>query len=259
MRVQANPVRSGTDPGSPVPFLRFSTSRWLHWATLAGIVLVAIGADAVTRGDALWLIAGIVVLAISLSLRLNDLAHRRSDRRAARALAKSLRRRELPTPVAPEAFEACGYRLEPGEICFLDGIDAELLGWYGNPYLARRRIVLAWGSPLAVGLSVFATFFFWRRNRKHQKKAAPRWRNPSPAHLWLTDRGFLLHGKKQQRSWICWRWSSIRACWLQRDGIAIILDDNVPPVKLRCGAAAWAYVLAQYAATGQVVQPRPSR
>lgn len=241
----------------PVRFLRFSTLRWLRWTGRIGLIFVVVGAEAVSNGDASILAVGLVLVSIYLFFRINDLSHRRSGRRAACALADSLRQRQMPAPIAPKAFEASGYSLEPGEICYLDGVDAELVGWYGDPHLVQRRVFLAWGSPLAIGMSVFATTFFWRRNRKQQKKAAPRWRNPSPAHLWLTDRGFVLHGKKKDQSWIRWPWTSIRQCWLERDGIALILTDDSPPVKLRFGEASWAYVLAQFHATGQVVDPRP--
>ncbi len=254
MMFETNAVDRSTQR-TPAHFLRFSTLRWLRWSGRIGLVCVVIGADSVTHGDALILVIGLVLASVYLYFRIKDLSHRRTGRQEARSLADSLRRRQMPAPIAAKAFEACGYSLEPGERCFLDGVDAEVVGWYGDPYLAQRRVFVAWGSPLAIGMSVFATTLFWRQNRKRQKKAAPRWRNPSPAQLWLTDRGFLLHGTKGERSWIRWPWTSIQQCWLERDGIALILTDNSPPVKLRFAEASWAYVLSRFSATGQVVEP----
>jgi hypothetical protein len=92
------------------------------------------------------------------------------------------------------------------------------------------------------------------------RKAQPRWRDPDPAHLWLTDRAFILHGKSGRQSWLRWEYeSSIQDAQLESDGIVLMLAEQPPvPVKLRLAPAAWSYVLFRFAATGQIVDLRPT-
>jgi hypothetical protein len=240
-----------------MPFLAHRYLGWIRRCTVAGGLLATIGlAGAKSASGVAFLLVGLGLLVAAIAVRVHFAHSRQSDRAAAKELAEALRHGDKPPAVSPAALTAWGYQLEPGESCYLDGVPAECLSWYGDPVLIHRRVVLAWGGPLAWGISIFGTLFFWRRNRKKAKAAAPRWRDPESLRLWMTDRRFILHGETGRKSWVQIRWESINDLGVEGDGLVIVLADaaDLMPMKVRFGCAAWAQVWADHAASTQIMR-----
>jgi len=237
------------------------TIRATRLCAQIGLVVLVVGAGSINRPDGvLFVLIGAGLLAIYAWMRVRSSQVHRQDVDAGRYLADSLRSGNRPSPVVPEALGAAGVRLEPGETCFVDGAKVEIMQWYGDPVVLTRRFFFVWGSPLAWTFSILAIFGSWQHNRKKAKKAAPRWRDPEDAQLWVTDRRFLLHGRSGNQSWVQIRWQSIHQALLDKDGVVLLLDENEHrPMKIRTGTAAWIFVLYQFASRRQIFLPQRHR
>jgi hypothetical protein len=243
------------DAAGPVSFLPFKYRRLVRKVTISGVILVVVGfGAAASPSGVMFLLLGLALVAATTVLRIHYRSLRRQDRAAARELARALRQGRRPTPVEPFALRQRGQTLESGENCYLDQHKAECLQWYGEAIARQNRLFLAWGSPLAWALSITATLMFWSHDRKRAKAAAPAWRDPEPAHVWVTDRRFIIHGESGNRSWVQIRWENISNIWLESDGLVLILD-GFPPMKLRMGPTAWTFVAANYFGWNRIAEP----
>ena len=239
----------------PQPFALLRVRRICGWV---GVVVAVVGAASVAKPDGvLFVVIGVGLLAVYAWMRVTASQARLRDLAVGRRLAESLQAQQWPAPVQPEALNAAGMRLEPGEVCLVDGADVELMQWYGDPVVLTRRFFFLWGSPLAWMVSILGMFGSWQHNRKKSKKAAPRWRDPERAQLWVTDRRFLLHGRTGNQSWVQIRWGSVRQSLLDGDGVVLLLDEwEHLPMKIRTAAPAWLFVLYRFASARQVFLPR---
>jgi len=240
---------------TPLPFRLLGLRRLCG---LVGLVVTVVGAASVTKPDGvLFVVVGVGLLALYGWMRAAASRARLRDIDAARQLAGRFQAGQWLVPIPPVVLAAVGIQLEAGENCFIDGADVEVLQWYGDPVVLTRRFFFVWGSPLAWMVSILAMFGFWQHNRKKAKKAAPRWREPERAQLWVTDRRFLLHGRTGNQSWVQIRWPSIRQSSLDKDGVVLLLDEHEHrPMKIRTRAPAWLFVLYRFASTHQVFLPR---
>ncbi len=246
-------------PAVPTSFLPFKYGRIVRKVSMSGFILVFVGfGAAASPSGVMFLLLGLALVAATTALRIHYRSLRRRDHAAARELAEALRQGRRPAPVGAVALRERGQTLESGENCYLDQHKAECLQWYGEAIARQNRLFLAWGSPLAWVLSITATLMFWSHDRKRAKAAAPAWRDPEPAHVWVTDRRFIIHGESGNRSWVQIRWEHISHMSLESDGLILVLD-GFPPMKLRMGAAAWTYVAVNHFGWGRVVYPEYSR
>jgi hypothetical protein len=243
----------------PSSFLPFKYGRIVRKMTISGAILVFIGIAAATSpSGVMFLLLGLALVVATTALRIHYRSLRRQDQVAARGLAETLRQGRRPTPVDAVALQERGQTLESGENCYLDQQKAECLQWYGEAIARQRRLFLACGSPLAWVLSITATLMFWSHDRKQAKAAAPAWRDPEPANVWVTDRRFIIHGESGNRSWVQIRWEHISRMWLESDGVVLILD-GFPAMKLRMGPAAWTFVAVNYFGWGRIVESEYTR
>lgn len=198
------------------------------------------------------LVIGLVCLAPWASARWNFTQVRRSDLAAAAALGQDLRAHQVPMAVTPRRLSSEDNHLEPGEQLYVDGVKAQFLSFYGDPVVIQSGMFLAIGSPIAWAFTIIGNLMFWSHARKKRRAAAPRWRDPEPAQVWVTDRRFIVHGLKGGQSWLQLRFGDMGPSALDRDGIILQIPNEPLPAKLRVRAPGVIYVLYRYFATGQV-------
>lgn len=228
--------------------LPFRSRRATRVAGQIGLVVLVVGAASVTKPDGvLFVLIGALLVVVYMAARFRELSARGEGRSRARQLAQDLRSGHVPAPVTPTGLSEARISLEPSESCFVAGAGVEIVQWYGDPVLLTRPMFFVWGSPLAWFATGMGLFIHSRRNRKRAKKAAPRWRDPERATLWLTDRRLLMHGGQHGDTWVQIRWPSIRHAALERDGIVMVLDEHTQrPMKIRTSAAAQLFVAYWY-------------
>jgi hypothetical protein len=181
--------------------LPFWTRRVTRIVGQVGAVVLVVGAASVTKTDGvLFVLVGAALVVVYIVTRFKDAGARREGRRAARQLAANLAAGQRPMAVAPAGLSEGGVPLEPGETCVVAGAPVEIVQWYGDPVVLTRPMFFVWGSPLAWSVTAMSFMLHARGNRKRAKKAAPRWRDPERARLWLTDRRFLLLSGRGGRS-----------------------------------------------------------
>ncbi|HUY09194.1 MAG TPA: hypothetical protein VMW80_07050 [Candidatus Dormibacteraeota bacterium] len=198
------------------------------------------------------LVVGVVCLAPWAVARWNFTQVRRSDLASAAALGQELRAHQVPTPVTPTRLSPEDNHLEPGEQLYVDGVKAQFLSFYGDPVVIQSGMFIAIGSPIAWAFTIIGNLMFWSHARKKRKAAAPRWRDPEPAQVWVTDRRFIVHALKGGQSWLQLRYETLGPSALDRDGIVLQIPNEPLPAKLRVRAPGVIYVLYRYFATGQV-------
>ncbi len=242
------------------PRERLTSTRWFPWLRIVGIIGALFVLFSLTSKSVGDFVFGLLLVGVQWWFRLRDRRIHAADRSAALVLGDALRRGEWPATVQPTGLAEYGVSLAPGERCFLDAVPVEALTWYGDPVTLQNRVVLAWGGPMAWILSAVGTFAFWSYDRKQRQKATPRWRDPDPGLLWLTDRAFVLHGRKGMKSWLRWDFqTSIQQSWVDPDGLVLMLAQDPPvPVKLRFESATWSYVLYRFITSGDVYRPGQS-
>ena len=232
------------------------TGRPVRALARIGIYLVAIGLlGAFAQGGGgygiFWAIVGtLMIVPLVRSKAASRRAHQH-DLHDAAELAGALRSGRLPAAVEPTRLRAEGLQLEPGEVCFADGLPAETFQWYGDPAIHRQGVIVAWGSLGAWIFTAVANFLWWRHNKAGDKKAAPRWRDGELGSLWVTDRRYII--LTAGREWVQLRWDLLARVALQPDGIAMVLDDvRALPIKLKLSSPAWHYTLLRLLAYGQI-------
>lgn len=244
---------AGTSEATKNGLLAFRMLRITRIVGQVGAVVLVVGAwSASTADGVLYILIGAAMVLVYLAARYRDRRAIHEDRVFARARARQLEHGTLPEAV-PDGLGRVGIALEPGETCHVADADVEVVHWYGDPVVLTRPVFFLWGSPLAWFATGMGFFINHRRNRKKLKRAAPRWRDPERACLWLTDRRFVLCDRRgHNRAQV--RWASIRHASLQRDGIVLLLDgQSNRPMRIRTSAAASLFVVFWYSTHGRAI------
>lgn len=211
-----------------------------------GSLLALAGMASITNGGAGLLVVGVLLMIPFLLGRLEQSSTHHRDLADASELRASFAEGELPGPVGPLKLYEDGGHLDPGEECLIDGARVEALVFYGDPIVLRRGFFVAWGSPLAWLASIIGFVLMRDMNRKAAKKAAPQWRDPVAAHLWVTDKRLIVHGRDDPRSSTELPFEELDQMRLDGDGIVLRLRSAPDkPLKLRLAHPAWYHALIQ--------------
>jgi hypothetical protein len=203
-------------------------------------------------GSLVLFVLGIGFLVPWAIAKRETLEARRDDVALAAQVSSGVASAQLPVPVDTPRLAAHNQSLEPGETCYVDGAPAMLFSFYGDSTVVRRGFVFAMGSPLGWGITIIGNLMLWSRRRTALKRAAPRWRDPEPAQLWVTDRRFVIHGLTGSQAWVQLRYENVGLPSLEKDGIIFQLPELNTPAKLRLRAPATVYVLFRYLSLRQV-------
>jgi hypothetical protein len=239
----------GTVPNDP-------TTKWRRRLRNVGVfcmtlALISFGGSGVA-GSVFLFVFGAAMFLPWASAKWQAIETRHEDLALATQLGTSLHSDQLPSPVSTPQLAAHHQVLEPGEVCYIDGAPATLYSFYGDPTVIRRGAILAFGSPLAWGVTIIGNLMFWSHGRKEQKKAAPRWRDPEPAQLWVTDRRLVLHGLKGNQAWVQLRYENLGFPLLEKNGVVLHLPELATPAKIRLRAPVTVYVLCRYLSLRQI-------
>jgi hypothetical protein len=219
-----------------------------------GVGLILIGAVGSLQSDAsaqvnavFWGLVGVAMLVPFFREKSADRAARRLDLDATAQLVDGLRAGRWPDTVDPSRLRAQGFGLEPGEVCFIDGVRVDFLKFYGDAAVQRQGFVVAWGSLFAWIATAVVNYLWWSHNRGQAKKAAPHWRDPEPVQVWLTDRRYIVHQLREGQEWFDVPWDVIARASAEADGLVLALVGATDkPFKLTIRNPVWHHTLLRH-------------
>lgn len=232
--VQPVPLPAAISNGNPPGRRHLIHGRFSRSLAYSGTFLVLMGGIGIGHGGvALILIGALIALPFLAETRERRRSHQQdlTDAATLRAEARSGRAIEAIEPVA---LRAEGLELRADEACLIDGCPVEVLSFYADQPIHTNSVFWIFGGPLAFLGSVLGNFMLWGRNKKRQQDAAPHWRDPEPARLWVTSQRYILHGLAGNRSWIQLPFERILLAKPEDDGIVIVPHDAPnEPMKLK--------------------------